>query len=181
MIQKKNKKKYYKNIRERNRNFFNIIKQYNNCFLCGDKRHYVLDFHHLSSSEKDFSISRAGGNTYSLKYLLKEIEKCACLCSNCHREVHFLNKKDIILDTVKIPQGIIENLRKDKSKNIGKSGFLGVSIKEKRKQYYVSFNRKNFRHFKSFLIKEEAAKYYDDIITQLDGLQAITNKKLGLI
>lgn len=56
------------------------------CAKCGEKRHYVLDFHHIDPSQKNNTINNL--RTCSLETLQKEIEKCIVLCSNCHREFH---------------------------------------------------------------------------------------------
>jgi hypothetical protein len=62
------------------------------CSKCGDKRPYVLDFHHKDPQEKEFSISDKA--RASLVVLSKELEKCVCLCANCHREEHYLLKME---------------------------------------------------------------------------------------
>lgn len=56
------------------------------CEVCGyDKCLDALEFHHLS--DKDFGI---GSNTkLSYARLVKEVEKCILLCSNCHKERHY--------------------------------------------------------------------------------------------
>jgi hypothetical protein len=45
---------------------------------------YVLDFDHIR--DKEFGISRAIQNGTSLDKIIKEIEKCEIVCSNCHRK-----------------------------------------------------------------------------------------------
>jgi protein-arginine kinase activator protein McsA len=45
---------------------------------------YVLDFDHLR--DKEFGISRAIQMGKSLDKIVKEIEKCEIVCSNCHRQ-----------------------------------------------------------------------------------------------
>lgn len=58
------------------------------CAICGyDKYIGALEFHHLNPSEKDFSIG-AKGYTRSFARVREELDKCVCLCSNCHKEVH---------------------------------------------------------------------------------------------
>ena len=58
------------------------------CQLCGyDRCTEALEFHHLDSSHKDFGIS-SKGYTRSWGKVLEELEKCALLCANCHRELH---------------------------------------------------------------------------------------------
>ena len=58
------------------------------CIKCGDKRHYVIDAHHLDPTQKDFSI---GTSIRGVNITKSELEKCIPLCSNCHREFHYLN------------------------------------------------------------------------------------------
>lgn len=46
----------------------------------------ALEFHHIDDSKKEFALSWM----YSLSWdkMKKELDKCALLCSNCHREIH---------------------------------------------------------------------------------------------
>ena len=58
------------------------------CERCGySQRIGALEFHHLDSSKKDFNISQRG-YTRGWKQVVEELEKCAMLCANCHRELH---------------------------------------------------------------------------------------------
>ncbi len=58
------------------------------CETCGyDRCIAALEFHHRDPSQKDFAIS-ADGNTRSWQRVQKEIEQCALVCANCHREIH---------------------------------------------------------------------------------------------
>ena len=60
------------------------------CRKCGEKRPYVLDFHHRIPTDKVYTIShliKSGGE----EKLREELEKCDVLCANCHREFHYLN------------------------------------------------------------------------------------------
>ena len=61
------------------------------CQKCGETRKYVLDFHHKEKDDKEFTIGRLEKG--SLDLIKAEIDKCIVLCSNCHREFHFLEKK----------------------------------------------------------------------------------------
>lgn len=55
-----------------------VICSYNNC-------KGALEFHHKDPSGKEFKLS----NTYvSKENLIRELDKCVLLCSNCHRETH---------------------------------------------------------------------------------------------
>lgn len=65
-----------------------INSQKTKCEKCGERRVYVLDFHHRDKGEKDFTIGRL--NKGSLEVLQQEIDKCSVLCANCHREFHYL-------------------------------------------------------------------------------------------
>lgn len=56
------------------------------CEICGyDKSIRALQFHHKSPKGKDFTIS---GKSYSKETLIKEVDKCILVCSNCHHEIH---------------------------------------------------------------------------------------------
>lgn len=68
-----------------------IDEQKRCCAKCGDTRVYVLDFHHKDRDEKDFTIGKIKKG--SLDLIQNEIDKCAVLCANCHREFHYLEKE----------------------------------------------------------------------------------------
>lgn len=56
------------------------------CSCCGyDKCIAALDFHHIDPTEKNERV------TFSLKWekVEQELKKCALLCANCHRELHY--------------------------------------------------------------------------------------------
>jgi 5-methylcytosine-specific restriction endonuclease McrA len=58
------------------------------CQRCGyDRCMEALEFHHLTSSRKDFGIS-SKGYTRSWEKIREELDKCILLCANCHREIH---------------------------------------------------------------------------------------------
>lgn len=58
------------------------------CVICGYNKCYeALHFHHLDPTKKDFGISKSG-NTFIWDKLKEELDKCVCLCANCHAEVH---------------------------------------------------------------------------------------------
>ncbi len=76
---------------ERNEKINEIINS-RSCEKCGENRSYVLDFHHIDSTQKDFNIGNQKRN-YKKEILLKEINKCISLCSNCHREFHYFEKQ----------------------------------------------------------------------------------------
>ena len=56
------------------------------CVICGyDRCPSAMDFHHVDSWTKDFSISQ---KMTSWKAIQPELDKTVLLCANCHREVH---------------------------------------------------------------------------------------------
>lgn len=58
------------------------------CVVCGYNKYVgALEFHHLDPNEKDFGIA-ANGTTRSFEKLKSELDKCICVCANCHREIH---------------------------------------------------------------------------------------------
>ena len=64
------------------------------CSKCGyDKCVDALDFHHLDGNDKDYLVSQMQYSTYSKERIIKEMEKCVILCSNCHRDLHFREKE----------------------------------------------------------------------------------------
>jgi hypothetical protein len=61
------------------------------CAKCGESRIHVIDFHHIDPSQKEFSI---GDNQANYEMLKEEIKKCVLLCSNCHRDFHYLERRE---------------------------------------------------------------------------------------
>lgn len=88
--------KYYKDKakenKRQNRIWFSDYKKTISCERCGENHPACLDFHHIDSKEKRYLVSRMPGVGASINTMLKEIEKCIVLCSNCHRKEHSKNK-----------------------------------------------------------------------------------------
>ena len=61
------------------------VKSESGCSACGDRRIYVLDFHHVN--EKNAAISDLVQDS-NLEKLQAELKLCIVLCANCHREHH---------------------------------------------------------------------------------------------
>ncbi len=59
------------------------------CQICGldNDCPAIYDFHHRDPNKKDLNISSADRLN---KSLLNEVKKCDLLCSNCHRQLHWL-------------------------------------------------------------------------------------------
>ena len=59
------------------------------CVICGEENPIVLEFHHKVKREnKKSRISHLIFSRAKWDKILKEIEKCVVLCSNCHLIVH---------------------------------------------------------------------------------------------
>lgn len=64
------------------------------CSVCGYNKCFgALDFHHIKPNEKEFSINKIKSSRWEINKhkIIKELDKCVLLCSNCHRELHYLN------------------------------------------------------------------------------------------
>lgn len=80
-----------KNKYKAHKNELNSYKEEHKCAKCGYNKFYAIDFHHLDPSIKDFTI--ASNPRKSMKSLMSELDKCIPLCSNCHREFHYLERE----------------------------------------------------------------------------------------
>ncbi len=73
------------------------------CARCGYNRNLsALDFHHLEPEKKEFNWNRASKQPWPI--VIKELEKCICLCKNCHAEIHnpSLNYDEVSSDAANI-------------------------------------------------------------------------------
>lgn len=60
------------------------------CELCGYSACVAaLEFHHLDPSKKEFHFSHVIAKPKNIKKVQEELNKCALVCSNCHKEIHF--------------------------------------------------------------------------------------------
>ena len=85
------------------RKWYGQLKHKLACCVCGEDESVCLDFHHIDPKTKKFEISGIG-RSKSKKTLIEEINKCACLCANCHRKHHAgkLNASLVKLDITQI-------------------------------------------------------------------------------
>ncbi len=89
---------YYRNrehalskIDERVKSLKDWMKDYKSnlkCEKCQMDNPACLTFHHINPKEKEITLARAAHNGWSIKRMLKEIQKCQVLCSNCHMILH---------------------------------------------------------------------------------------------
>ena len=70
----------------RNKNFVKSYLEKHPCVDCGNNNIIVLEFDHVRG-EKLGNISKIVSTGRSLRFLLREIEKCEVRCANCHRIV----------------------------------------------------------------------------------------------
>lgn len=86
---------------QRNRKKEKLIKQLGDkCSRCGyNKCIKALEFHHIDPNNKSFNIS--GSLHLSMEILSSEVKKCVLLCSNCHREIHYLEHEQRCVDIEK--------------------------------------------------------------------------------
>ena len=92
-------KKNKDNIVKRNKKYVNKVtdwfssyKETLSCKICGDNRFWVLEFHHLDPTQKDFNIGEKWKQGYSINRIQNEIKKCICVCANCHKDIHYKEK-----------------------------------------------------------------------------------------
>lgn len=83
----KHGEEWRKKDRERRRLFNEKWKH--PCEKCGESRLYLIQFHHIDPSQKEFCIG-AQATSRNDDVLSAEVKKCVCLCSNCHDEFHYL-------------------------------------------------------------------------------------------
>ncbi len=55
------------------------------CADCGIDHPAVLEFHHLDPTTKERSV----GNTHGINQIIREMQKCVVVCSNCHLIRHW--------------------------------------------------------------------------------------------
>lgn len=73
------------------------------CGWTGDSS--AFEFHHTTQEKKDFSIGNVSNKKWEL--ILKELNKCELLCSNCHRIEHSKEKSKFFIDEVRNYNGRI--------------------------------------------------------------------------
>lgn len=72
---------------ERRRAWVNSYKEEEGCADCGYEDGASLDFHHVDDT-KDLTVSRLVSEGYGTERIVREMQRCAVLCANCHRRRH---------------------------------------------------------------------------------------------
>lgn len=90
----KNRTKYIKRAKSNRHKYLLYVQRqllqlfkHNPCAQCGETNPLVLDFHHIDPNTKVGNISEIISSRKSWYIIEKEINKCICLCANCHRKV----------------------------------------------------------------------------------------------
>lgn len=115
---------------QRNKDIVVDIKLQNPCMFCGEDSPESLEFHHIDPSSKRCSVSRMESNAYAIKTMLIEMEKCVCICSNCHRMRH--------AHKLKISQDIV-NLYRRINKAVNGRPFTARKISSPK--FYINRNK----------------------------------------
>lgn len=68
--------------------FYNQLKATLECAECGENHPATLQFHHRDPQKKDFVLSAAVREGYSIERIKREVAKCSVLCANCHAKLH---------------------------------------------------------------------------------------------
>jgi len=79
--------KFYKTKRQQFQAAVNELKANLTCCMCPESEPCCLDFHHTIKEEKEGCVARFVLSKSASK-VVNEINKCVCVCSNCHRKIH---------------------------------------------------------------------------------------------
>ncbi|MBU5613915.1 hypothetical protein [Geomonas azotofigens] len=75
------------------------IKRSFGCLLCNENNPDNLHFHHVLPNTKTASVSDLLSDRTKLISVLKEIDKCVCVCTVCHK--HFQRTVDYVIMNMK--------------------------------------------------------------------------------
>jgi len=65
------------------------VKLMSRCIQDGENRPWCLQYHHRDPNKKFMGIATMAGKGFPIDLIKREINKCNCLCANCHQELHF--------------------------------------------------------------------------------------------
>lgn len=66
------------------------------CERCGEDHPATLTWHHREPRDKTHAVSYMVSRGYSRNTIMEEIDKCDCLCANCHAILHFEEKNGVL-------------------------------------------------------------------------------------
>ena len=85
-----NRGRYYELHKAKKAKYRSEYREYmltQECVECGENHPACLDWHHVDPDLKEYNIATKAG-CITLATLMLEINKCICLCANCHRKLH---------------------------------------------------------------------------------------------
>jgi uncharacterized Fe-S cluster-containing MiaB family protein len=78
-----------RNLKNKERNARVVVAfRTGGCQTCQETTSICLDAHHADPSEKEYQVGTMVLHSYSMKRIATELDKCFCLCKNCHTKVH---------------------------------------------------------------------------------------------
>jgi len=86
-----------KNNRAYIRIWYFMRKMMYKCERCGEDDIGCLTFHHKDAKTKIADVSRLVGQGRTKQRILAEIQKCICLCQNCHAKEHYYKDKRVVI------------------------------------------------------------------------------------
>ena len=81
-------------LRQRKRKWFTDYKKRLKCSKCGIQDNRVIEFHHKNGEQKDFNLGAVITHGYALDKIKSELKKCIVICANCHRILHYEERKN---------------------------------------------------------------------------------------
>jgi hypothetical protein len=126
------------------------------CCVCGIDDLFVLEFHHFQG-EKEKKFSRLFCSHSRWENVVKELQKCQLLCSNCHAELHAKKGR---ASSLKIK--LMQISKKDKCERCG-------YISDKDTSSVLCFHHpKNDKHFNiSDALTRKYSATFEDIVDEI--------------
>jgi hypothetical protein len=81
-------KQYAKTRRGKIRILYDEYMKNKSCSQCGYNDPRSLVWHHIDPSKKKNGVVQLVGKRHSWNTIIAEIDKCICLCHNCHNILH---------------------------------------------------------------------------------------------
>lgn len=86
-------RKKIKNDKDKIRRKLKQIKTKSKCAICGEADIACLEFHHKDSTIKNGELNSMISK-FTYEEIMKELENCTVLCSNCHRKLHYRGREN---------------------------------------------------------------------------------------
>ena len=80
-------KAYYHSIYQKRRDEF-LDRFKTPCVRCGETDTSCIVFHHVDPNTKLFCVGDGSLGKHNKEEIRAEVQKCICLCENCHRKFH---------------------------------------------------------------------------------------------